>query len=796
MTTPNQQPIDYRSPDEGDDASEKLVLTSPDAASSLRDFGLWAGVLVLFALTIYSPALRGEFLWDDDRHVQYNANLRSAEGLKNIWTKLGAQSGGTPQYYPLTHTTYWIEYQLFGQGAGGDALSPLVFHVTNVLLHAGAAVLLWFVLRRLRVPGAWLAAAVFAVHPVHAESVAWVSERKNVLSGVFMFAAILTYLKFEGIGEDETGGELMSGRSAGADAARRGPASEQRDWGGSYALALLLFICALLSKTVAASTPAVILLLLWWKRGRVTRREVLPLLPFFAIGIAMGLLTSYVERTYVIGGHYQRGDWDLSWAQRILIAGRAVWFYVMKLLAPLELTFTYPRWHVDSAQLWQWAFTLAAIAVTVALWAMRSTIGRAPIVAWLVYVGILVPALGFFDVYPMRYSFVADHFQYHASPALIALIVGSIVAAYRRLSRQRADKTATAAPLAGDVGEQSPTPYVTSAVVLLLLAVLTWRQSFVYADAVTLWRDTVEKNPRAWMAHHNLGVELTDLAQAYQALPDEQSKENAKDLLNEAVGHLREAVRLRPTHDVAIMHLGRAVLAQGGEEEALAKFNEALRVNPNSVEAMTNRGFMLRRFGKNHEAVEAYRQALALCEEGPASQRRRCGEIARLLGGALEITGRLDDAQAAYTRAIRFAPGNLQARFDLGTLLRQRALEVTGEDRRKRQADSADQFLEIIRRDQQHQDARISLALLLIDVGQLEKARLELLGAAQIDPQSPRLMAAAEVFSAAMEIWEASTQPSTTRASTQSSTQPPPDALATERTAVSNPPATQPAAVP
>jgi tetratricopeptide (TPR) repeat protein len=371
----------------------------------------------------------------------------------------------------------------------------------------------------------------------------------------------------------------------------------------------------------------------------------------------------------------------------------------------------------------------------------------------------------------MRYSFVADHFQYHASPALIALIVGSIVAAYQRLARRDAQNGAAKGPVIGDVTEQSPTPFVSSAIVLLLLAALTWWQTHIYADVVTLWRDTVAKNPSAWMAHHNLGYELTDLAQGYQQLPDEQSKQNAKDLLNEAVGHLAEAVRLRPTHDMAIMHWGRALLAQGREQEAMAKFEDTLRVNPSNVEAMTNRGFMFRRFKKMPEAIDAYRQALTMCEKSPPPHTR-CGEIARLLGNALEANGQRDDAEAAYVRAVRLAPRNLSARYDLGTLIAVRVDEAkTPEERRKRQADAADQFLEILRRDQQHLDARISLANLLLEVGNLDRARLELIGAAAIDPRSPRLLAAAERYDAAMKKLEASTQPSTTQSSTQPATQ-------------------------
>jgi tetratricopeptide (TPR) repeat protein len=788
MTTPNQQPVDYRSPADAvddDSAADKLVLISPDAADSPRDFGLWAGVLFLLALTIYSPAMRGEFLWDDDRHVSQNANLRSAEGLKNIWTKFGHQAGGTPQYYPLTHTTYWIEYQLFGQGAGARTLSPLVFHVTNILLHAGSAALLWFILRRLRVPGAWLAAAVFAVHPVHAESVAWISERKNVLSAAFMFGSILAYLKFERIGDDH--GTAGAKRPASPD--------EPRDFGGMYSLALGLFIAALLSKTVACSMPAVVALLLWWKRGRLGARELLPLVPFFLIGIAMAAVTSWIEQRYVIGEHAKFGDWDLSAAQRILIAGRAIWFYVMKLLVPLELTFTYPRWDVSPAQLWQWLFVLAVIGATAALWAMRRRVGRAPLAAWLIYVGVLVPALGFFDVYPMRYSFVADHFQYHASPALIALIIGSVVAAFRRMSR-RSEATA----VVGDVQEQSPTPYVVSAVVLIVLGGLTWLQAFNYADAATLYRDTVDKNPKAWMAHHNLGYELTEIAEAYSRIGDPASTENAKNLLDEAAGHLSEAVRLRPTHDMAILHWGRALLQQGKDQEAMAKFEQALAVNPDSIEAMSNRAYMLQRAGKKDEAIEAYRQALTKCEEGPVAQHGKCGEIARFLGDALGSAGRTDDALAAYTRAVSLAPRNVAARYSLGTML---ALRIphspTPEERRKRQIEAADQYLEVIRQDPQHQDARISLAVLLVEVGNLQRAQAELIGAARINPNSPRLMEAAKIFDAGVKAYEASTRPSTTQSSTtQSSTQPATDAAAAPAPVATgaNVPTTQPAAAP
>src|SRR5687768_8817199 len=239
--------------------------------------------------------MRGGFIWDDDDHVRNNATLRSAEGLLRIWS----DPRSLPQYYPLTHTSFWIEYRLFGDSAGG-------YHIVNILLHTAAAILLWRVLVLLEVPAALLAACLFAIHPVQAESVAWITERKNLLSGVFYFAAALMYLK---------------SRTA---------------WNRHYMAAFVLFIAALLSKTVACSLPAALVLVIWWKRGRLTQKDWIALLPMFVVGAAMAFFTAHWEREWVraIGP-----EWDYSFIDRILIAGRALWFYASKLVLPINLAF-------------------------------------------------------------------------------------------------------------------------------------------------------------------------------------------------------------------------------------------------------------------------------------------------------------------------------------------------------------------------------------------------------------------------------------------------------------------------
>jgi tetratricopeptide (TPR) repeat protein len=721
-----------------DDDAEKLVLTSPDAASTMRDFALWVGVLLLLTMASYGPALRGAFLWDDDRHVTRNTSLRTLDGLRRIWLEPPLDESRRnldhpPQYYPLTHTTYWLEYQLFGPDEQGN-LNSTVFHVTNVLLHAAAATMLWFVFRRLRVPGAWLAAAVFALHPMNVESVAWITERKNVLSATFMFAAILAYLHFERIGN-------------GAESDDDRPRQRRPE---IYALALGLFLCAVLSKTVAVSMPAVMVLLLWWKRDRLRWSDLAPLAPFFVIGLAMAALTALIERTSVGASG---PDWDLSLPQRIIIAGRALWFYAYKLLVPLELTFTYPRWQIDPTKLVQWIAPIAAAVTLIGLWLVRRRIGRGPVAAAFIFCGVLVPALGFFNVYPMRYSFVADHFAYHASAAFIALVVGTVVTLLRPLF---------AAETAGTMNE-SPTPYVAAGAVLLVLGLLTWRQSRIYGDEVTLWQDTVAKNPDAWMAHYNLGTALSETANVNESLGNPEA---AAEQRAEAISHFAKTVELRPQHDGARNNWGQTLNRQNKYDEALQKLREAVEQNPDNLEARVNIGQALTLSGKPAEALAAYREALAECESLIPPQPARCGLIQYLIGGVLQRQGDAAGALAAYAEAARTRPDDLRVRYDYGALL-----ATEGKDARDAAA-AAEQFAQILRRNPNHIDARISLAELQILVGNLADAQMNLVEAARIDPNSSRLMEAAKRFDAAVRKFEATTRTAATQPSTTAATVP------------------------
>src|SRR5262245_5226480 len=367
-----------------------------------------AVALMLMVAAVYIPAGECKFIWDDDEYVVKQPVVHDIRGLEKIWFDVTA----TPQYYPLVFTSFWAEFR-------AGELRPSLYHWDNIVLHGLNAVLLWGILRRLRVPGSWFAAAIFAVHPVHVESVAWITERKNVLSGFFYLSALLAYLHFRPLE----------------------PGNGKGHWAW-YALAVSLFVCALLSKTITCSLPAALFLLIWWKRGRVTWRDALPLVPLFIVGLWFGLLTVWLEKYHV---RAEGKDWHLSFIDRCLIASRALWFYAGKLLWPADLTFIYPRWKIDPHAWWQYAYPLAFLGLVGALRQARHQIGRGPLVAVLYFAGTLVPALGFFDVYPMRFSFVANHFQYLASIGVIALSAAILTLAFRRLAAKPVWLPATAA---------------------------------------------------------------------------------------------------------------------------------------------------------------------------------------------------------------------------------------------------------------------------------------------------------------------------------------------------------------
>ena len=564
------------------------VRTPPAGSGDLPD---WLTYLLLVVLTFiaYAPLFTapGGWLWDDEGHVT-KAALQSAGGLRRIWFDIGA----TQQYYPVVHSAFWLESRLFGTA------NPMPYHAVSVLLHASSAFLFFRILRTLAIPGAIAGALIFALHPVHVESVAWTSELKNTLSYVFFLGAALTYLRFESTRLTRTLG-----------------------------LSLFLFVLAILSKSVTATLPVALLAVVWWRRGRLEwRRDVLPVLPMVAAGIAAGLTTVWFERT-LIGA--EGAGFEFSFVERSLIAGRALWFYAASLVWPAGLSFNYMRWQVSQAIWWQYLFPLGVLMVLGALWRLRL---RGALAGVLVFSIVLAPALGFVNVYPFRFSFVADHFQYHASVGLIALVA----AALARFAAQRRAGTATIR--AG------------LAALCVLLVALTMPIAARYVDGPTLYQATIRENPDSWLAHNNL-------AALYVAGPAPN--------LPAAVTHARAALRVFPLYAEARYNLAVALDDAGDTAGAIREYRTLLdqlgeqsgfRLRRASTNARL--GFALARSGRASEAVAYLREAARL---DPANALTFVN-----LGGALLEQRQIEAAQQALEQAVRLDPSMVDAYYNLG----------------------------------------------------------------------------------------------------------------------------------
>ncbi|MGO9312932.1 MAG: tetratricopeptide repeat protein [Syntrophobacteraceae bacterium] len=502
-------------------------------------------LIILVAITFfaYIPAIGGNYIWDDDQYVTQNHTLQSLQGLGRIWLEPAA----TPQYYPLVFSSFWVEHHLWG-------LNPTGYHVVNVLLHICVAGFLFYILQYLGVPGAWLAALVFSLHPVHVETVAWISERKNLLSGLFYMCSAVFFLRF-----------FKAGDAHGSDTG-----NEQWRY---YLAGMVLFICALLSKTVTCTLPVALIVVLWWKRGRITPKEAFSMIPPLIVGAAMGLLTAWLEHSHVGA---QGAEWEISIIGRFLVAGRALCFYMWKLLWPVNLIFNYPHWNVDDRVWWQYLYLISAAALFLLLWLKRDRFGRGPLSASLFFAVTLFPALGFINVFPFRYSYVADHFQYLASIGPIAFIAA---AAYRKVSvySQRKKRCFLAA----------------AAVVLVVLAGKTWVQGYAYADSWTLWNDTLRKNPESEIAHNNIGSDLS-----------RQGKHQ------EAIAHFTEALRIMPGSVRAHYNFGVELALMGRTGEAMQHYREALRIYPRDSQTLNNMGTILMKEGKSDEAIQCWKLAV------------------------------------------------------------------------------------------------------------------------------------------------------------------------------------------
>lgn len=570
--------------------------------------------LLGIVLVCYLPSLSNGFTWDDDTHLTENI-LTSENGLYRTW--LTTQQ---PNYWPITWTSYWIEWKTWGR-------NPLPFHVTNVLLHALNTLLVWRILKRLGIRAAWLCALVFGLHPVAAEAAAWITQRKTLLAMCFFLGSALLFLRAE---------------------------QERRD--RFYYASLGMFLLGLLSKGSIVTLPVVLLGYAYWSRGEIRWQDVKRSLPFFVLAGCFSLVEIYFQRYRAIQDTVIRTDGFLS---RLIGASWAVWFYAYKLLFPLNTYLPYPRWRIDTALFRSYAPLFALVLLFGVLWAKRKTFGRSPIFGAGFFVVMLFPVLGFFDIYYMRYSLVADHWQYSAMAGLITVAVSS------------------AAWFCCRPG--IPAGFRVAAVLLIpaSLFALTWQRQQVFRDPETLFLDTLKRDPAARLAHINLGhiySQRRDLDRAIHhyreslrmdpgALAERYSLAvtywQAK-MLPQAASELREVLRHTPGNFEALNLLGLVLQDQHRWDDALAQYRKALEVSPRNFEALTNLGIVMKEKGDRTEAVRHLEAAL---QENP-----NYPTALYFLGKIHAEQGQLDMAIAELKHAIAWNPGLYYAYNQLGAI--------------------------------------------------------------------------------------------------------------------------------
>ena len=640
---------------------------------------LLALLLVAATIAAYQKIWHAGFIWDDDVYVINNPLLTAADGLKRIWFSLDSPS----QYFPLVYTSFRIEHALWG-------LNPVGYHWVNLLLHAANAFILWRLLTLLRVPGAWLAAGLFALHPVQVESVAWITERKNVLMGFFFLLALVAWVKFVA---GKHRGELKF-----------------------YLLALLCYALALSAKTTACTLPVALLLISWLKRGKIASERWFQVIPFVLIGIGMGIVSIWWERFH----QGTQGElFALSSSQRIVVASHAFWFYLGKLVWPVHLAFSYPRWPLPAGH-WQDYIWLGAIVVLIGvILVARRFLGRSLEVALLFFAATLSPVLGFIMLYTFRYSFVADHYQYLACIGPLTLGAAAIATALRPLGRAR----------------NFVFP-ILAAGLLGALGFLTWRQAGAYLNEETLWRATLAVNPSSWMAHNNLGIQLLHsgrgdeaIAQFEEALRlDPNYAEGHYNLANalmrggrldEARAHYERALQLIPRYAGAHGNFAMLLLQLGQYDEAIAHMKEAIKIDPSSAGRRTRLAETLLRLGRSDEANAEFEAALAIDPKSIETHYKIALSLLR--------AGRTSEALAHLQRMVEINPNNAAAHNNYGNILAELGQEE----------EALGQFNQALALDPRNAETHYNLANALLGRHRLEEAIAQYQTALEIRPNYP-----------------------------------------------------------
>jgi tetratricopeptide (TPR) repeat protein len=556
-----------------------------------------AACLIVAVLICYAPAMGAGFVWDDDLLVTENPLVQNSDSLPYIWA-----SSAATDYTPLTTTTFWLQWRLWGDNAAG-------YHLVNILLHALSALLLWRVLARLAVPGAWLGALFFAIHPVNVASVAWIAELKNALSLPLYLGAIAAFLRF-------------------LESRKPGP----------YLVALAAAACALLAKGSTVILPGILFLCIWWRQQRISWRDLLALVPFGILSAGAAAATIHFQRRVI-----DLGVAPLPMAARIARAGQAIWFYLGKDVWPVNLCAVYPKWALDGSYL----PLAAALLPGLGLWLARRRIGRGPFFAWACFVVALLPVLGIVDMTFLDQAYVADWWQQLALPAVVVLVAANLA-----LHWNRDPATGKRAGVGAVI-----------AIILLFLGVQTWSEASGYESMEIHCRRTLAENPHAWIAHNNLGGvlsaegKLDEAAAEFQAAlrlkPTDASAHSNLGVIDARQHHYDDAIAqyhaALNVEDSAKtwFNLGNSLRAERRNPEAVDAFSHAIDDDARWPAPRYEKGTILLEMGQSAEAGHEAQTLVALDPAGISGHY--------LLARAAAAIGRFDAAVAESQTALDIA---------------------------------------------------------------------------------------------------------------------------------------------
>jgi Tfp pilus assembly protein PilF len=566
-------------------------------------------ILLCLPIIVLFPGLTGDFIWDDYTLLVDNPLIKASDGIFQFFFSSKAHD-----YFPLFSASFWIEWRLFG-------LNPVGYHIITLLFHITNAFLIWLILHRLSIPGSWLAALLFAIHPVNVESAVWISEQKNTLSMFFFLLTIFYYIKF-----------LENNKTR------------------TLVISVFLFLLASLSKTAVVMTPVFLLFLTWWKKGSFSIKDGFKISPFFLLSFVFGLITLWFQHERVIDIDIVRDD---SFLSRFIIAGFAFWFYIGKAVFPHDLLFVYPFFKADIASLYSYIpMTLVLVLLLAVLFLKGKYMHHIRLTIWYIFL-MIFPVLGFLNIYFMRYSHVSDHWQYFSIIGIITVICSVGTQIINRIK----------IPYSG---------IVISSIIVMTFSVYSNRQSRIYKNMEVLWQDTITRNPTAWMAHYNLGnickdrkdfKKALDLYHATIALkPDHYSALNnigfiyfQNKNLDSAAFYFSQSVKVQPMYYRSHQNLGLCYYEMVRYAESLNEFIQVKKLKPDlkDIDNVINQVFTIgisfyqNRIQANMKSIDDYINLATL----------------------YELSGNKDRAKEYFNEALKNEPGNEAVRQKLSKLL-------------------------------------------------------------------------------------------------------------------------------